>query len=450
MAGASDKARFYLEQSVPELQDLEKKKIFTKEEISSIARKRSDFEHILNARGSKPSDYARYAQFEMNLEALRRKRVKRMGVKSKNYTGSRRIFFVLDRGTRKFQGDLGLWMQYIDFAKKEKSYKKLGQIFSTVLRLHPTKPELWIYAAHYAMDMQADMTMARTYMQRGLRFCKRSKKLWLEYAKLEMIYVAKVAARQQILGLDEPKTSKTPETDLDEPDADQIVLPVITAEDVNPVLANDESVDSIALQKLASSPALTGAIPIAAFDAAMKEFDNDAEMGREFFDMCAEFDQTPPLRNLLLHVMHTLETTRPKSLACASCHFRSPLVGIDPTSAEFPPALAQSLHSLKQSSDECPEIRIDLTKQALLVFCPLTRDQNLDEGVRRALFATIRQYLERLKDASGDGEAVFDMIQRLLEGERLDDARLLTSYAKKWWSTDHRLQELPLAAEPAS
>lgn len=30
MTGASDKARFYLEQSVPELQELERKKIFTK------------------------------------------------------------------------------------------------------------------------------------------------------------------------------------------------------------------------------------------------------------------------------------------------------------------------------------------------------------------------------------------------------------------------------------
>jgi U3 small nucleolar RNA-associated protein 6 len=30
MAGASDKARFYLEQSVPELREYEKKKIFSK------------------------------------------------------------------------------------------------------------------------------------------------------------------------------------------------------------------------------------------------------------------------------------------------------------------------------------------------------------------------------------------------------------------------------------
>jgi hypothetical protein len=33
MAGASDKARFYLEQAVPQLQEFEQKKIFTKVRI---------------------------------------------------------------------------------------------------------------------------------------------------------------------------------------------------------------------------------------------------------------------------------------------------------------------------------------------------------------------------------------------------------------------------------
>ena len=101
MAGASDKARFYLEQSVPELREWERREIFTKvglrprfsnklsladsvaqDEIASIARKRSDFEHTLNARGSHPSDYARYVDYEMNLDLLRRKRVKRLGIKT--------------------------------------------------------------------------------------------------------------------------------------------------------------------------------------------------------------------------------------------------------------------------------------------------------------------------------------------------------------------------------
>ena len=51
MAGTSDKARFYLEQSIPELQELERKNIFTKvssmltiaaqQELNNSARKRS-------------------------------------------------------------------------------------------------------------------------------------------------------------------------------------------------------------------------------------------------------------------------------------------------------------------------------------------------------------------------------------------------------------------------
>ena len=39
-------------------------------------------------------------------------------------------------------------------------------------------------------------------MQRGTRFCTRNKDLWIEYAKLEMIYLAKIALRRKILGLD--------------------------------------------------------------------------------------------------------------------------------------------------------------------------------------------------------------------------------------------------------
>lgn len=144
MAGASDKARYFQEQSVPELQEFARKKIFTKEEIVSIARKRSDFEHILSARGSKSQDYVRYAEYEMNLESLRRKRVKRLGVRTSDHTGQRRIYFILDRAIKKFPGDVGLWMQYITFAQKQKSDKKVLQLVTSLLRLHPTKPELWI------------------------------------------------------------------------------------------------------------------------------------------------------------------------------------------------------------------------------------------------------------------------------------------------------------------
>ena len=78
----------------------------------------------------------------MNLEALRRKRVKRLGVKFSHYSGQRRIFFVFDRATRKFHGDTGLWLEYLNYAKREKANKKVAQILTSMLRMHPTMPEI--------------------------------------------------------------------------------------------------------------------------------------------------------------------------------------------------------------------------------------------------------------------------------------------------------------------
>ncbi|KAF2091169.1 hypothetical protein K490DRAFT_71397 [Saccharata proteae CBS 121410] len=391
---ATDKARFYLEQSVPELRELERKEIFKREEITAIAKKRSEFEHILNARGSQPADYARYAEYEMNLEALRKKRVKRMGIKAGGHSGQRRIFFILDRATRKFHGDLGLWMQYIEYARKEKANKKLEQILTSLLRMHPTKPELWIYAARYATDAQADMTGARGYMQRGLRFCKSSKLLWLEYAKLEMIYVAKIAARRTILGLDQERKPKKTQTEDDTAD-DMIALPEITAEDIDPSLAKDAPVDDVALQNLASTPVLTGAIPMAVFDAAMQNFNNASSVGEQFFDMFAEFEKTPCMRTLLQHVLEYLQTNTPTDLATQSCYWRLPLVGVDTSSPDFPRALGTCLERIKESMASSEKKPAVATK-AIALLLPLLDAEELDANIRKVLNASLRQFRRNL------------------------------------------------------
>src|ERR1700761_1573626 len=252
MAAASDKARFFLEQSVPELKEYERKGIFSAEEITSIARKRSDFEHKINARGSTPADYARYAEFEINVDALRRKRVKRLGIKSVAHNGKRRIFFVFDRGTRKHPGDIALWVEAIDFAKKQKAYKKLQEMFAQVLRLHPSKSDLWINAALYAVEENGDMTEARSYMQRGLRFCKRSRAMWLEYGRLEMSYIAKIHARRDVLGI----TASLPIQERPgEDDENVIQIPQLSATDANPEdSSHDENIP--ALDAIKSTPAM--------------------------------------------------------------------------------------------------------------------------------------------------------------------------------------------------
>ena len=387
----ADKARFYLEQSVPELREWERKKIFSKDEIANIAKKRSDFEHLLNSRGeSTPSDYAQYASYEMNLNALRRKREKRVGVKATSYTGQRRVFFILDRGTRKFPGDLRLWTQYIEFAKKEHAHKKLEKILTKVLRLHPIKPELWIWAAKYMLEEQADMLAARGYMQRGLRFCENDAALWLEYARLEMIYVAKVATRQRILGLDETATKQDTEME-DGMTADTIVLPEVTAEDIDPGLRDDKEYNA-ALQNLASMPALSGAIPIAIFDSAMKHFKNDEMLAEQFFDLVAEFDQAPCSRRILQHILDSLIHSRPGSMSVCICRFKLPMFGSLPTSPDFPGALRGSLQAIRGSMEDFPEAKKQLAGRAASWLKQLVQNADMDVDVRTALTASIRQF----------------------------------------------------------
>ncbi|BDD56782.1 U3 snoRNP protein [Monascus purpureus] len=396
MSNATDKARFYLEQSVPELKEYEKKKIFSKDEIASIIKRRSDFEHKLNARGAQPIDFVRYAQYEMNLDTLRRKRVKRLGIRSAGHTGQRRIFFVLDRATRKFHGDINLWVQYIEYARQQKAYRKLTQIFTDALRIHPASADLWIYAAKYALDDHADMMQARSYMQRGLRFCKSSRKLWIDYAKLELIYVAKLVARQRILGLDkaiEPATDE-PEGSFEDSDADVIKLPELTGEDVYPNEKKNVETDLTAIQNLGSSPALSGQIPLAIFDSAMKHFNNDDRFGHEFFSMVLEFEDAPCLHKILEHIVEVMQATKPSSSHTLICYIQLPTAGVRVTSPGFPRALGASLGRLKDHRNDK-----GVAQEVINWLKPLAKTEGIDPALHKVMVATIRSAERTLEQA---------------------------------------------------
>ena len=436
MAAASDKARYYLEQYVPELQEYERKGIFNKEEISSIASKRSDFEHVLNARGSKPSDYARYATYEMNLDSLRKKRCKRLRVKSTTFHGQRTLLFIFDRGTKKFPGDLGLWMQYINYCQREKANKKLARVFTDVLRLKPREWNLWVLAAKHYAESQGDMGTARSYLQRGLRFCKDEKKLWLEYIRLEMIYLAKLAARRKLLGVDEHQHESIM-TSNDE-DGDMLMLPVVTAEDISPNTSKGgEDIDANALQRLASAPAFTGALPKAIFDAAMKQFNNDTEVADEIFDLCALFVNVSSTASILQHIINHLQTTPIESAESVTCEAKMELFGIEPLSAEFPAALGVSLALIKAAQERVPgKVLPRLVEKAAMMILPyLKLKEDLDQDVLVVLEATLQRYLRQLSHTSSrrtgsqSQDAFSSLLIQLGKDGRDEDVELLKEYA---------------------
>lgn len=432
MAGASDKARFYLERSVPELQEYERKEIFTPEEIRAIAAKRSDFEHRINARGSKSGDYARYATYEMNLDSLRKKRSKRLGVKSTNYSGQRAVFFVLERATKKFPGDMALWMQYIEFCKKERANKKLVKIFTNVLRLKPREWGLWVLAAKYYAETVGDMSTARSYMQRGLRFCKDERKLWLEYMRLEMVFLAKLAARRKVLGLDEATNESVMKTD----NADSIDSTGVTGDDMQPASPQQiDDVDDHTLKKLSAAPAFTGAIPMAIFDAAMKQFNDDTECAQDIFDLCAGFDSVSSAAKVLQHILDHLQSHSPNSTAAVICHSKMCLFGCASDSAEFPLHLGRALAIVKQNQPSLePRQLPGLAEKVVLMLVPFLRNKaELDDDIVIVLEASVKRYLRTLANESssmrrGDVRTVDGLTSKLRREAQDADADNIERY----------------------
>ncbi|KAK9314288.1 U3 small nucleolar RNA-associated protein 6-domain-containing protein [Lipomyces starkeyi] len=211
----AEKVRYYLEQTLPELEDLQKKNVFTKLEIASITRRRTDFEHRIYGRGANLLDFLKYAEFEMNLDLLRKKRIQRLsgngekGASVSTWSGQQRIFFIFERATRKFKGDISLWMQYISYARQQKARHLLNKILKNVLRLHPTKPELWVLAAECELRENANRKAARNLILRGLKFNANSKELTDAYEKLE---------EDVRRAVDELETKKKQETEIDETD----------------------------------------------------------------------------------------------------------------------------------------------------------------------------------------------------------------------------------------
>ncbi|OQO01516.1 hypothetical protein B0A48_12550 [Cryoendolithus antarcticus] len=431
MSAASDRARYYLERSVPELQLFSRLALFTPAEITAIARKRSDFEHVLNSNGSTPRDYIRYATYEMNLDALRKKRCKRLGVKGRvgeqQWSGQRTVFFIFERGVKKFPGEKGLWNEYITFCTQARANKKLAKVFTAVLRLRPRDWGMWVRAAKYYAEVQGDMGTARSYLQRGLRFCPEERRLWIEYARLEMGYLGKLAARRRILGLEgrEEKVEGKGEQESE----DVIALPEISAEDMQgDEMKGVEEVDVNALVRLKDAPAYTGAIPMAIFDAGMKQFADDTGFATEFFELVAMYESVPAAKTVLEHICDCMQSVGSGSAELVVCEATLQTFGIEKTSAEFPAALSASLATLKRGATQIPtaeHARLGQRAVQYLATC-LQYDGELDEGVQQVLEASIVRYARfMITGSASDHQKLEILVDSLVQDGKTGAAAVL-------------------------
>lgn len=308
----SDRVRFYIEGSVKELKDLKQRGIFEQGELSHIMKRRTEYEHRLLSRKVKHEDFLAYAKFEMQVDRLRMLRIKRLRLGTRksisDWAGSRRINFILERGTKRFPANLKLWMALIEYAHKQQSVNVVNRALASMLRLHTTEPEVWVYVSKYQMEENASVPEARAVLQRGIRFNPSSQYLWLEYMRLELIYVAKILARRQILGIDHARKEEISENATKLPENTELTVDDLVRANFDE-LRDLPDVNIDVLGNPETNPALMGDVALTVYDAALARFSTSLESRKEFAQKSlALFEEFTSLNRIYLcsHVLDSL------------------------------------------------------------------------------------------------------------------------------------------------
>ncbi|KAL1841139.1 hypothetical protein VTJ49DRAFT_7364 [Mycothermus thermophilus] len=408
MAGVSDKARFYLERAAPELREFEEKEIFTKDEIRALVSKRSDYEHLILAPGTKPTDFLAYVEWERSLDRLRAKRCRRLNIRSSSSHASQaRTFGIFERAVLKHPGCVPLWLAYLDFAADVKATKRWRRICTRALRLHPTEAGLWALAGRRAAR-SGDMERARAHFLRGCRFCTREPTLWVEYARCEMEWLARVEAKKKGKGVrkgvnvmeaikateavQEGDTIQLDDDDDESGDEDELLLPdpdaQVQGSKSKPKVFNEEET-----KKLDQSPALSGAIPMAIFDISRKQPFFGPAAAEMFFDAFARFGDVSCQEKVVQHVLAAMEELFPNHPCTCSCQIRQPLIGVGVLTAAFPKALRESLTRLKGALERTND-RTTLASKMVAWLDTVLETEGLDEAIKTVLEHTKRSLKE--------------------------------------------------------
>ena len=371
-----------------------------------MVNKRSDFEHLILSPGTKPTDFLSYVEWERSLDRLRAKRCRRLRIRSSSsHASEARTFGIFDRAVNKHPGCVPLWIAYLDFAAQVKASKRWRKIVTRALRLHPTNAQLWTLAGRRAA-LNGDMERARGHFLRGCRFCTGEATLWIEYARCEMQWLARVEAkkggkdvRRGVNPAEAIKATEGGEDDgdhiaLDDGDSDEdsdndgeLMLPDPDA-DQGDRKSKPKAMDAEAARKIAESPALNGAIPIAIVEHARLQSFWGPATAEAFFDCFAAFGATVSVHGRVVqHVLTIMEETWPNSPSTCSCQIRHPLVGVDAHSAAFPKALGESLAKLKEAFERTEDKKA-LALKMIVWADTILAVEGLDEAIRQVLELT--------------------------------------------------------------
>jgi len=271
-----------------------------------------------------------------------------------DYAGPKRIRNIFQRATTRFR-DIGIWLQYIDYSKSQRSPKLTSKLFgesfavlgntliSRALQTFPNSAELWIMAAHYEYENNLNISGARNLLLRSIRLNPEKQELWFKLAELECVNILKITERRRILGLD--TTADNVVEDTSELEGNEIQLPTITEEELQKT--DGPQLDPLLTSPLtdaAINPALNGAVPLAVYSSAIASRPDDISLSAGFYDVFLPFCLTLSFIDSALNTVksHMEEKFSRRGLTL-SIQIRDHARGIHITSKNFPSALREMM-----------------------------------------------------------------------------------------------------------
>ncbi|KAI0356208.1 hypothetical protein OH77DRAFT_1423811 [Trametes cingulata] len=398
-----ERVQFQQEQMLAELKDLVQKGLFTQKEVKQIMQKRTAFETALVRRIPKKSDFLRYATYEMSLEALRRKRAERLKLPKgppsvSDYALVRRQFQIFERALKKFKGDVGLWIQYIQVAKKEGARALVGRITARALQLHPNVPALYVLAASHELE-HLSPSAARALLQRGIRLNSDSVEMWREYVKMELNFIESLRRRWSVLGIDVKGKGKETEKAAKgkqrkaADSGDESGLE--DAEDANADGMDVDQEEELDEDEAARKQIMEGAIVKAVISNAVKALPK-IELFRSLHELIAAYPSPPSLRESLLDHLHALlrDTlpSLPAAIKLAATRHLSPDISGEPLVDALKNANDVLLEAVRTSSAEAREGVASVYAEFIEEWC----GKGVDDSLKAYLITSLHLLIQQL------------------------------------------------------
>ncbi|XP_034190619.1 U3 small nucleolar RNA-associated protein 6 homolog [Osmia lignaria lignaria] len=178
------------EDMIPELEQMERIKLFDRNEIRGIAKKLKEYEYKIQRKSKTKEDYLRYIQYEMDLLKLIKQRRDKFGINQKksdiDHTITNKMNRLYTDAIYKFQDDIRFWIAYIKFCKHVRFHNNVSHILGRMLQVHQDKPKCWHIAARWELEENKNKHTARQFFLRGLHIHPTSQLLFTDAFKLEL------------------------------------------------------------------------------------------------------------------------------------------------------------------------------------------------------------------------------------------------------------------------